>query len=245
MKPGILVIAMWSLVGCDAGTGGQLTTVSFALEVANRPVITLDDGATVELSRASLSFGPVYVYESPPPAMSWWRRASDLVMSTAHAHAGHDFFAGGRVMTEWIQPRVLDLTTSRHELGRVSAIAGAARSMSIHLLRDEDNDGRALRLAGTVSRAGVARPFQLEVALPGGFDDQRVDFVPVDLELNEGAEVLVVVDPAVWFRGARFEEDSLEPVVPDSQTGRAVQINVRRFAAWTGLVQRPRGEPAR
>jgi hypothetical protein len=238
MKLRILLMVVLSLVACDAGTGGQLTTVSFALEVANRNVITLDDGATLELSRASLSFGPLYVFERPPPAMSWWRRASELVVGTAHAHQGHDFFAGGRVLTEWIQPRVLDLTTSRHPLGQASAIAGTARSMSIHLLRDKDNDDRALRLAGTLTRGGVAKPFQLEVSLPGGFDDQRVDFVPIDLELAEGAEVILVVDPAVWFRGARFEEESLEPIVADSQSGRAVQINVRRFAAWSGLVQR-------
>lgn len=238
MKLKTLFISMLSLVACDAGTGGQLTTVSFALEVAKRPVITLDDGATLEVSLAALSFGPVYLYESPPPTTSWWRQANDLLVSTAHAHAGHDFFAGGRVLTEWLEPRVIDLTTSRHPLGRVSAIAGPARSMSIHLLRDRGNDDRALRLAGTVTRAGVAKPFALSVTLPGGFDDQRVDFVPVEVELSEGAEVLVVVDPAVWFRGARFEEDNLQPIPADSQTGRAVQINVRRFAAWRGLVQR-------
>jgi len=220
------------LVGCDAGT------IDVRLEVASEAPLSLDDGATLELSRAALSFGPLYVFEAPPPtARAWWRRASEALIPSAHAHAGHDFFSGGRVMTEWIEPRVLDLTTRRHELGRVPAIVGSARSMSVHLLRDAENGNQALRLKGTLSRGGVTRPFSLDVALPGGFDDQRVDFVPVECELDDGRAVVVVVDPKAWFRGARFEEPTLEPIAADSQTGRAVQVNLRRFAAWKGRTE--------
>jgi hypothetical protein len=156
---------------------------------------------------------------------------------TAHAHPGHDFFSGGRVMSEWLEPRVLDLLQPRHELGQVPAIAGAARSMSVHLLRDEENANQALRLAGTVTRVGVARPFSLEVALPGAFDDQRVDFVPIDCQFDERRAFVIEVDPAAWFRGARFEEASLSPLAADTQTGRALQVNLRRFAAWGGRVE--------
>jgi hypothetical protein len=226
------------LAACEAGTGGKLTTVDVRLEVVSMPTVTLDDGATVTLERATLSFGPLYVFESPPPtARPWWRRASELVVPSAHAHPGHDFFSGGRVMTEWIEPKVVDLLTSRHDLGRVPAIAGTARSMSVHLLRDDENGQQALRLAGTMTRAGVTRPFTLDATLPGGFDDQRVDFVPVEWELDEGRAVVVVVDPRAWFRGARFEEATLEPIAADSQTGRALQVNLRRFAAWSGRTE--------
>jgi hypothetical protein len=227
-----------SLTACDAGTGGKLTSVVVELEVASEPRFTLEDGAAVALTQASLSFGPLYVFESPPPtARPWWRRAGDALVSTAHAHPGHDFFSGGRVMTEWIEPRVIDLTRLRHELGTVPAIAGEARSMSVHLLRDAENGNHALRLAGSVTRGAVTRPFSLEVALPGGFEDQRVDFVPVEWTLDEGRAVIVVVDPRAWFRGARFEESTLEPLALDSQTGRAVQVNLRRFAAWSGRTE--------
>ncbi|MDX2015925.1 MAG: hypothetical protein SFW67_37370 [Myxococcaceae bacterium] len=231
-----LVFAL--LPACEAGTGGKLTSVDFRLEVSSMPGVTLDDGAVVTLERATLSFGPLYVFEAPPPtARPWWRRAGELLLPTAHAHPGHDFFSGGRVMTEWIEPKVIDLLAASHTLGRVPALAGAGRSMSVHLLRDDDNGAQALRLSGTVSRGAITRPFALDVALPGGFDDQRVDFVPIDLSLDEGQAVVVVVDPRAWFRGARFEEDALEPIAAESQTGRALQVNLRRFAAWSGRTE--------
>ncbi|MCU0695888.1 MAG: hypothetical protein MUC96_05110 [Myxococcaceae bacterium] len=233
-----LFFLLSTLMACEAGTGGKLTTVDFRLEVLAMPQVTLDDGATVRLERATLSFGPLYVFEAPPPtARPWWKRASELVVPTAHAHPGHDFFSGGRVMTEWIEPKVVDLLTASHELGTVPAIAGTARSMSVHLLKDDDNAKQALRLAGTVTRGDTTRPFTLDAALPGGFDDQRVDFVPVEWTLDEGQAVIVVVDPRAWFRGARFEETTLEPIAADSQTGRAVQVNLRRFAAWGGRTE--------
>lgn len=221
------------LVACEPGTGGKLTTVSFELEVASPLSASLEDGALIELSSALLSFGPVYVFEAPPPtARSWWRTASEALVSSASAHPGHDFFSGGRVMTEWLEPRVLELSAPRHQLGRVPAIAGPARSMAVHLLRDADNANNALRIAGTLTRDGLARPFSLDIALAGAFDDQRVDFVPVELLLDEDRVVTVVVEPRAWFRGARFEETVLEPIDPRSQTGLAVQINLRRFSAF-------------
>jgi hypothetical protein len=232
------MLSFFVLAACDSGTGGRLTTVAMAVEVREPGLITLDDGATIELSRAALSFGPVYVFEqAPPTARRWWQRASDLFISSAFAHAGHDFFSGGRVMTEWITPVVLDLLVPRHDLGEVPAIAGRARSMSVHLLRNEANGGQTLSVSGTWRRGDVARPFSIAVELTGGFDDQRVDFVPLDWELDEGISAVMAVDPRAWFRGARFEEATLDPIDADSQTARAVQVNLRRFAAWTGRIE--------
>lgn len=220
------------LLGCEAGTGGKLTSIELGLRSSADPLVPLEDGS-LTLTRATLSFGPLYVMEAQPPGASLWERASQLLIPTAAAHPGHDFFAGGRVMTEWLQPVVVDLLTTTRALGRSPAIAGSARSMSIHLLRDAENGGQALRLAGTLQRRDVRRPFSVEVSLPGGFDDQRVDFVAIDCELDEGRELVVSVDPRTWFRGARFEEAELDPLPPDSQTTRAVQLNLRRFAAWS------------
>lgn len=220
------------MLGCEAGTGGKLTTVELGLRSAGDPMIPLDDGS-VTLTRATLSFGPLYVMEAQPPGASLWDRAMELLVPAAHAHPGHDFFSGGRVMTEWLEPVVIDLLAPNHALGRSPAIAGPARSMSIHLLRDDENGGQALRLSGTHERGGVRRPFSMDVSLPGGFDDQRVDFVAIDCELDEGRQLIVSVDPRTWFRGARFEETATDPLPADSQTVRAVQLNLRRFAAWS------------
>src|SRR3712207_8600939 len=56
--------------------------------------------------------GPIYLFENPSPLQPgstgrWWRRASEVLLPTAHAH--ESFFAGGRVLGEWDREVVYDL----------------------------------------------------------------------------------------------------------------------------------------
>lgn len=222
-------LVVFSLFACeDAGTGGR--AIELAVEV--RPVvperIVLDD-AEVTLTRAQLELTAVYVIDQPPPSARWLRRLLDLSIPSAHAHAGHDFFAGGQVLTEWISPVTVDLLQPRTELGRVPGIAGEARSASVLLW---PRDGRTLWLEGVVMRAGVASVFSVGVSLDGARELQRVDFARAEGQLDDGVVLAVEPSPAQWFSGAVFSDADVGELPTDSQVRRALLLNLRRHSTW-------------
>jgi hypothetical protein len=229
----LLAASLWC--GCEPDTGGRLTTIDLSIESA--PLTFTVDGHEVRLDEARLSFGPLYVFAQPPPQTSRWQRIEQLVWPTAHAHAGHDFFLRGEVVAEWLQPAVIDLTGGRQRLGAMSAIEGPARSFSLYLKSVKPLDSAGLRLAGAVRRQGALLPFSVTLAVDRDPTLQRVDFAPVDGVLAGGRTMVLRIQPAAWFRGARFEESPLTDLAPESQTARAIQLNIKRSSAWSALIE--------
>ncbi len=228
-----------------SGTGGRPVTFQMGLRTARAPGeaevgrFTTDTGWRVELSVARMLLGPIYLFENPSPlagttARSVWRGLGELLVPTAHAH--ETFFSGGRVLGEWDREVVFDLLANgseTHVLGRSPGIAGVARSFSLLLqpasaalgAEAAQLGGHSLVLEGTASREGQTVTFQAGLDFPPPVELQRVEFVPIEVELDDDGLFAVELRPHAWFSGTHFDRLS--------QVYRALSINVRRHTAFT------------
>ncbi|QSQ22355.1 hypothetical protein JY651_45765 [Pyxidicoccus parkwayensis] len=178
------------------------------------------------------------------------RRMTEWLVPTARAHEG-DFFSGGRVLGEWDREVVYDVLAGGGEaqvLGRSPGIAGLARSFSL-LLQPPSKalgaegaalNGRSVVLEGTAFRQEQRVPFRVALDFPPPLALQRVDFVPIEADLDDEGLFVVEVQPHRWFEGAHF--DRLEvpangapvEVTPETQVHRALSVNLRRYTAFSG-----------
>jgi hypothetical protein len=248
-----------------AGTGGRAVTFQMGLRTALAPgetrvgYFTTDTGWRVELTAARMLLGPIYLFENASPlagttASRVWHGLGELLLPTAHAH--DTFFSGGRVLGEWDREVVFDLLAGEgttQVLGVSPGIAGTARSFSLLLqpasaavdAEAASLGGHSVLLEGTASRQEFTVAFRAGLDFPPPVELQRVEFVPTEVELDEGGLFIVEPRPHAWFSGTHF--DRLEvaagagPVtVPtESQVHRALVVNVRRHSGFTA-----RWEPA-
>ncbi|MBN8230799.1 hypothetical protein JYK02_25110 [Corallococcus macrosporus] len=245
--------------GCGlSGTGGRSITFRMGLRTGFAPgestagTFTTDTGWRVALTTARLVLGPIYLFEkaSPLQPQALLRRLGDALLPTAHAHEG-DFFSGGRVLGEWDREVVFDLLADAGQarvLGRSPGIAGVARSLSL-LLQPPSSalgaeadvmEGRSLFLEGVAAQGEARVPFRVAMDFPPPVELQRVDFVPIDVDLDDEGLFVLEPQPHRWFTGARFDRLTLTPngapvdVGADTQVHRALSVNVRRFDAFTG-----------
>lgn len=245
-----------------SGTGGRGVTFRMGLRTARAPgedalgEFTTDTGWRIHLSSGVMVLGPIYLFENASPleptasAPRVLRRLGQWLLPTAHAHDGH-FFSGGTVLGEWDREVVFDLLAEAgevRELGRSPGIAGLARSFSL-LLQPPSRalgaegaalGGRSMILEGTASRQETHVPFRVALDFPPPVELQRVDFVPIAAELDEGGRFVVEVQPHRWFDGAHFDRVTAPTggervdLPPDTQVYRALMLNVRRYTAFAG-----------
>ncbi|WP_257453856.1 hypothetical protein [Archangium lipolyticum] len=242
-----------------SGTGGRSITFRMGLRTARAPGetapghFTTDTGWRVELSSARMVLGPIYLFENPSPLQPtvtghWLRRMGEVLVPSAHAH--DSFFSGGRVLGEWDREVVFDLLAeggATRVLGRSPGIAGVARSFSL-LLQPPSRalgaeaaplEGRSVVLAGTASREGHTVSFRAALDFPPPVELQRVDFVPMEVELDDEGLFVVELQPHRWFEGTLFERlevpasGAAVTVPPESQVHRALLVNVRRHTAFS------------
>jgi hypothetical protein len=235
---GWLLCCAVALAGCSAGTGGAAVNTEWAVRIVGARQVTLENGGEVTLTRCQLAVGPVYGFGRPPPQTTHFlKRLEGLLISTAYAHPD-DFFAGGPVVAEWLEPRVIELSDEAQVLGPMPGIAGPLRSATLHLLAHPQLEQTALRIEGTVRAAGTsaAEPFTAAVALSGGFEDQRVDFIEAIGTLREGARITLQVSPADWFRGVKLDERARLPLDPNGQSATAIRLNLRKANSWKVVV---------
>ena len=240
-----------------SGTGGRSVTFRMGLRTASAPgeaspgEFTTDTGWRIRLSSARMVLGPIYLFENASPLEpTALKRLSAWLLPTAHAHDGH-FFSGGTVLGEWDREVVFDLLEDAgevRELGRSPGIAGLARSFSLLLQPPSQAlgaegavmQGRSMVLEGTATREAAQVPFRIALDFPPPVELQRVDFVPIAVELDEGGRFVVEVQPHRWFEGAHFDRVTVPPaggaveLTADSQVYRALTLNVRRFTAFAG-----------
>ena len=242
-----------------SGTGGRAIVFRMGLRTALAPGetrpghFTTDTGWRVALTSGRMVLGPIYLFENPSPLQSgssarWWRRVSDVLVPTAHAH--DSFFAGGRVLGEWDREVVFDLLAEgggTRVLGRSPGIAGMARSFSL-LLQPPSRalgaeaaplEGRSVLMEGTASRDGRTLAFRAALDFPPPVELQRVEFVPTEVELDDEGLFVVELQPHRWFEGTLFERlvvppgDTAVAVHPESQVHRALLVNMRRHTAFS------------
>lgn len=250
-----------------SGTGGRPVTFQMGLRTARASGeaepgrFTTDTGWRVELTEARMLLGPIYLFENPSPlagAMTRaWRGLSELLLPTAHAH--ETFFSGGRVLGEWDREVVFDMLAdggATQVLGRSPGIAGVTRSFSL-LLQPASAavgaeaaalGGHSVVLAGTASKEGQALTFRVGLDFPPPVELQRVEFVPIEVELDDDGLFAVELRPHVWFSGTHFDrlevpvQGGVVPVPPESQVYRALFINMRRHTAFTAVWEPAPGE---
>lgn len=233
-----------------SGTGGRSITFRMGLRTALAPgeaapgELTTDTGWRVRLSSGRMVLGPIYLFEKPSPLQALGR----WLLPSAHAHEG-DFFSGGRVLGEWDREVVFDLLAGGvRELGRSPGIAGVARSFSL-LLQPPSRalgaegaalDGHSVLLEGTAVRQEQRVSFRVALDFPPPVELQRVEFVPVEAELEDEGLFVVEVQPHRWFEGAHFDRVEVPAgggtvdLTPQTQVHRALSVNVRRYTAFAG-----------
>ena len=238
-----------------SGTGGRSIIFRIGLRTVRAPgeeewgLFTTDTGWRVELTRARMVLGPIYLFENASPLQPstlgrWMSRVGAVLMPTAHAH--ESFFSGGRVLGEWDREVVFDLLEgvgAARVLGHSPGIAGRARSFSLLLqppsralgVEAQALEGHSVWLEGTAVREGHRVPFRATVDFPAPVEMQRVEFVPMEVELEDDGLFVVELHPHRWFEGALFDRLGGEggQVSPDSQVYRALFVNLRRHTAFS------------
>jgi len=95
-------------------------------------------------------------------------------------------------------------------------------------------------LEGTAFRQQQRVPFRVAMDFPPPLELQRVDFVPIEADLDDEGLFVVEVQPHRWFEGAHFDRlvvplsGAAVEVTPETQVHRALSVNVRRYTAFSG-----------
>ncbi|MFV8749801.1 hypothetical protein ACNOYE_04570 [Nannocystaceae bacterium ST9] len=224
---------------------------------------TSASGWQVELDRAVIAIGPIYLYENPPLDRqaddAWTERPLHALLgwveASAHAHPGDNLFDGGAIKGEYLQQIAFDLIDQpKAGLGLARGVAGQVGSLSLILWEPGDATLGAVELLedhhayviGRASKDGVTIEFAGGVLIPDIGVKRRVDGLAADFELDDGGLLIVGVDPAAWFDQADFElltsqaeQDEQGRWVIDeaTQVGIAWNQALHRPYAWTGRWQ--------
>lgn len=235
----------FAVAGCDAATGGREVRYELEVRSAAPSRFQTSTGWEVTLEQACVSIGPVYVYSGEATA-AFVPRLYEWLVPTAHAHPGVDHFAGGEARGEWLSTFAVDaLQPSPRRVGLLEGPAGVARTVSLNLtppLPTASGDVACLR-GHQAYVVGVARREGVTVAFEGGLDientgNRRRIQVPVDLQVDDGIRLRLVIDPRPWLDGARFEELTASPdhsrlqITADSQVRAAWFLGVQRAGAF-------------
>jgi hypothetical protein len=265
----VLVLLLGGAAACTpegSGTGGRSVLFELAVEPPTYMVeggaFTTQSGWDVELDEAVIALGPVYLWENPSVSgldrsapdggfdlVGW---ASDMVIPTAWAHPGDQWFAGGELRGEFLEQYALDLLDGRTlSLGPARGIAGEVRSLTVILdPPTASTGGDPLSLRGFHAYvAGFARRDGIEIAFEGGLEipaegtQRQVDGLPVQFDVDDGGTLVIGVHPRTWFDQAHFDTldvrgpDGRWMITPESQVAASWFIGARSaqgyFARWT------------
>lgn len=232
-----------SLSGCEqsSGTGGALIEIEAQASLVAPPAGWVNaHGWQVELFEAQLLVEGIYLYENAPPlasrAPTVTERALALLIAPAYAHPGDDHFSGGRVMTELLEPTLLSVDNAPVMLGRADAIEGQSRSVSL-ALREDAQMGGVARLRGVATRADEVIPFEGALRLGGDALRTRIDGIPAEVVLRDGARLSLQIHVAQWLDQMAFDDlleaDGPRQIAPDTQPYLAWGLSARRAQAFT------------
>jgi hypothetical protein len=222
---------------------------------------TTATGWAVELDRAVVALGPVYLYENQPLAREadegWTDRPLHAVLEwlepTAHAHPGDNLFDGGVLVGELLHQVAFDLLAEPGKvgLGLARGIAGEVGSFSLILWEPgggtlgpvDQLEGHHAYVIGRASKDGVTVEFAGGLALADIGVNRRVDGLAADFVLDDEGLFIVGVDPATWLDQANFDllpiqseqdEQGRWRIGEATQVGIAWNLALHRPYAWTG-----------
>lgn len=225
----------------ESGTGGESITFRLGFEAMAPEGETLDTFTTahgweIELQRAEIAVGPLYLYTKQAPTASLIDQVKQLVIAKAHAHSGFDNYDGGEVRGELLEPVIVDLldTDIQWQEG-LRGLAGPVRSVSLELA----SIASAPFLGGQAFMEGVARkdgeevPFAGVLRLENDPKVRRVNGLPASLELQSGSEVVVEIHPVHWFGRIDFSSLPEKGISENSDAHRAWARGVGTFGAFS------------
>ncbi|MCS6912760.1 MAG: hypothetical protein RMK29_17320 [Myxococcales bacterium] len=268
------LLAVLALVGGCEVTG--LSRLSFLLRAGglDRPAAgplswVTRAGWDVRLEEARVAVGPFY-FNVAPPLQGLARSAGPaqvlarLLLPAAHADAGQEHTAGGRIVAQVTHRIVLDvLSPTLVTVGRGDGISELVRTAELWLLPD-DRAGisgvlprrSVAYVLGEASRAGEVVAFAAyvvlqESAVPGQPLERlrTVRRIPAELPLSDGGTVELRVDPRPWLDQADFSdllgypvEDGRRVARPEDSVGRALSHGVRLAQGVYEFRWRPPGD---
>jgi hypothetical protein len=248
---GAFVVAAGS---CGAGTGGEAVLVDLRARGSAVRTFTTSNGWQVTLDAAAVAFGPVYFAENPPPRAarwtapsSWWAGLAALVVPQAHAHAGDNQFNGGQVFAEIAEFVVVDaLADAGVDFDDVGAVGGRVRSWEVNLPAAAVEVGAPLFghqafARGTATKDGVVVVFAGGTT-PESDARRRVQGLPVDAAIGDGATITVRAHPEAWFDGIDFaalvdeDGDGVVDIAAGDAAAAFWSAALRGAAAWSVAV---------
>lgn len=156
-----------------AGCAGDRALLSLPVHVSpSVAAFDLDEGVSVELSAASLTLSDLRL---EGPAQTASRLRSWPLISTAHAHPGHDF--AGDVVGELTGTWTVDLLGPDTALGDAACYEGDTATARLSLLPEP-----AAIIEGTATVDGAPRSFAFSLA-----PDQEITGLPFQATLDAAA----------------------------------------------------------
>lgn len=242
----LAALASLTLAGaCGGYTEGESIAVRWQIAGADdaAKTFTTDTGWNVTLEEARVGLESVFAIAPTPASRGAVARLSELFVSVAHAHGGHDDANGRRVRAEWLDPIAIDaLQNSAKRLGAVAAEAGDIATIKFEIAKSADKlpdslHGFQAYVRGTAEKAGLSIPFAGGVHVAEDEPARRVE-TKVKFALNDGGVLELSIHPEEWLREAEFDrlpeadDDAERDIAADNQVGRAFLIGVRSPAAF-------------
>lgn len=244
-----------TLVHCDmaSGTGGRPVEFELYVRATSREgeigAFVTSTGWHVKLDQALIALGPVYVYQNPPSlALFAPSRLLDFLIPSAHAHAGDEHFNGGEVKGEYLGQIAFDVLDPQGvRISDVPGTLGRVQSASIWLAPPRASilgNAPALRghhayVVGKAEKEGVFINFEGGLDIENEGTKRRVDGIPLDMILDDGAPLTFLVHPRAWFDAAHFDmlseknDQGRYVITPDSQVRTAWFLGARGFSAFS------------
>lgn len=209
------------LDACDARTSGVKLTMNAEVVASltnGKPVTSFTNRRDweIQLERAYMLVGPVYLLEGEPQASLWHYLRP---YGVAHAHAVNA--NGQRVLAELREHFVLDLLKSTPtSLGTMRGIQGIAQTAEMYLLPPGGTrlstqsanashvNGATIYAIGTATKNQDSRNFLLQVTLPKSDKMQLISNIGTDITLEQGnieqgrLQMRVYIDR--WFTNVDF-----------------------------------------
>lgn len=219
---GLLIMAF----ACSAGTGGRAINIEIALAGTDEPSFVNSLGWNVELTEATVTLGPVYVFA---PANAPMASLSPFGLSRAFAHGGLDPLDGRAVRGELLEQILIDALDPAPIVRAAPGEEGVVDEVAVELVPPASS--ASARVSGVAMRDGVSVEFSGELSL-GDDEFRRVEGIALDAFLEEGSRVSVQVDPRSWLSGVAFDRLDGQRLQDASQTEAAFRIGLRSGRAF-------------
>ena len=245
------LLALFFVLGLGMGCGEEVSGDKVTYRISAQGAVaqgsvnqfTNAQGWEIKLTEARALVGPIYFYSGQARASLFERI---IGINTAYACAAHSQFQSGRTLGETTNQYGVDLLGSPTVLVTdQQGESGQVRSIELHV----QNPGQVTagndlvasakdtyEFVGTASKDGKTISFKASVTLPEDGTHQIVDSIPAQVELNDGANLMLKLRVDRLFRDVKFDsfEPGTEPVSisPGTQAYTAMLFSLRSREAF-------------